>query len=239
MSKLLAFVAITLGAFGLSTTASAHTPDITYDCYELRVNLTRYEGPADNNVVTVTIDGVPRGFTFGRSFSNTFPLDPTVPHSGVVEVDANIHRGDPDRYDASFPFETYACEYPTTTTPETTTTWPATTTPTTTPSTSSSTTEPAPTTTAPESTSTSTTTTTSSSPPSTSPTSAPTSPPSSAPGSSAPSSTTSVPPTSGVTTTTEPGLPVTGSTRTIPALALMALGAGGLLVAVSRRRSRA
>ena len=235
MNKLLAFVAtLILGAAVLPATASAHTPDVSSTCSELTVKLTAYEGPADNNTVTVTIDGVTETFMFGRSFEQTFPIDPTTQSYWTVVVDANINQGDPARYDRVFEGSEYPCPTATTSSPSTTTppTAPSSTSPS-----STSTTTPAPTTTVPATTATSTTTTTSSSPPSTSPTSVPTSPPSSAPASSAPSSTTSVPDTSGPTTS-EPGLPVTGSTtQTTAGAALITLAAGALLVLIARRRS--
>lgn len=79
---------------------SAHTPQVSADCDGVHVNLTNYEGPAGNNTVTVTIDGVPFVDQFGTSFDATYP----VPQNGAtlvwtVFVDANLNSGDPDKYD--------------------------------------------------------------------------------------------------------------------------------------------
>ena len=231
MRKLTAFLAaVVLGAALAPGAASAHIPDVSSTCSQLTVSLRAYQGPADNNEVKITIGGAPQAHPFGRSFEQTFPLDPTIQNTWVVEIDANINQGDPDRYDRVFEGSEYPCPTATTTTTSSpTSTLPA--------STSPPTTEPATTSTAATTTSTSMTPTTSSSPPSTSSPSAPTSPPSSGPASSAPSSTTSVPVTSGPTTTL-PGLPVTGSTtQTTAGAALITLAAGALLVLIARRRS--
>ena len=127
----------------------AHTPMADADCHGLKVSLTRYEGPATNNTVTVTIDGDESTWSFGTSWSDEFSWSPDDAHDWSVLVDANRETGDPDRYDWSATGEQPACTptsssttAPTssTTTSSTTSTTTSSTTSTTVPTSSSSTT---------------------------------------------------------------------------------------------------
>ena len=134
-----------------------HTPRVSASCGGgVSVDLRAYEGPDDNNVVTITIAGVPETHYFGRTLAIVVP----VPQEGAVtvwsvEVDANLLHGDPDRYDWATSGEVGPCgEAPTTTSTTTTTTEPTTTEPT-----STSTTAPDATTTDPTPDQTTTTTT--------------------------------------------------------------------------------
>jgi LPXTG-motif cell wall-anchored protein len=150
-----------LGIGGFSDVAIAHTRTVEPSCTGLSFTLEIYDGPAENNKVTVTIDGVSTTYFF-EGFYKKIDWSPTEVHTWSVVVDANLLSGDPDMWDWSASGTQQACTTPdtTTTVPDTTTTVPETTTTTTTmPETT--TTVPQTTTTVPETTTTVPDTTTS------------------------------------------------------------------------------
>lgn len=115
-----------IGAVVLTTTtlvsiAEAHTPSVVPSCTGLTINLVNYEGGSTNNSIAVTIanggDGSSSGQTmFGGSYSHTFAWSQIVSHTYTVVIDANLHTGDPAKYDKTFTGTWQPCQAPTTTT---------------------------------------------------------------------------------------------------------------------------
>lgn len=217
---------LTVAALTAADHVDAHTPQVYDDCDGLHVTLRSYEskhGPLDNNTVTVTIDGQTQTFGFDSGFQRDFDWDDTVEHVWSVSIDANIHRGDPTRWDRTFTGKQQPCQQPTTTsTTSTTSTTTTTTTVAPTSTSSTSTTTPTPSTTNPSSTSTSVATTTA---PTTSTSTSTSSPSTTSPATTSttiPASTTSstpetsAPPATSVTTTGATIPPATGPTSSLP-----------------------
>jgi LPXTG-motif cell wall-anchored protein len=118
MTVRLALISVGLAGLGIAATAggaSAHTPDVSASCTDgLTIGLTNYEGPSGNNHVTVTIDGVTHVIPFGETLSRNFPWDSSVDHVWLVVLDANLHTGDPTKYDTSFHGTQLHCTTPST-----------------------------------------------------------------------------------------------------------------------------
>jgi hypothetical protein len=115
VKRLLATVATaTLALGGLvatATSASAHTPNVHATCESLSLDLTQYrEKWGDKtNTVTVKVNGKKvLDESFGRSFSETLPLDAGKKNRWVVKVDA----GDDDKWDEKVEGTTKPCVKP-------------------------------------------------------------------------------------------------------------------------------
>ncbi len=226
---------ISLGVTGLGIaatagTSAAHNPNAVASCTDLKVSFDTYEGPANNNKLTITINGVSTSTTFGETFSETIPWDGSIDHTWSVAVDANTVNGDATPYDWSTNGTEHACTPTSSTTPATSTTAPPTSS-TTPPSTAPPTTAPA--TTAPPTTVPAFVTPTTAPPAVTTTTAvaseAPVAPPTTAAASSG-GATLVAPKTS--------ALPATGSNTGVQlTLAMAVLMAGFGLVTITRRRA--
>jgi LPXTG-motif cell wall-anchored protein len=128
-------LAIIIAVLGFAVgRATGHEPAHEATCESVKVNLTNYEGTEDNNLVTISIDGVTvlsEYFNDTTSFTAASP-DTTKSHTYAIVIDANLLTGDPVKYDRPTAEEPFtgtmpACAAPTTssTAPETTTTLPA------------------------------------------------------------------------------------------------------------------
>ncbi len=111
-----AVAATVLGVLAFAGHASAHTPSVVKSCSALTVTLTNYEGNAQNNVITTTIDGTSTVAHFAGSYSHTFAWSTTADHTYSVVIDANLHTGNATQFDATFQGSQTHCETPTTTT---------------------------------------------------------------------------------------------------------------------------
>lgn len=87
----------TVGVLATSGISEAHDRNVSATCYQLQVSFSQYTGPAANNVLTVTIDGVAQApVTFAESYSNTYTWNPSLAHTYTVSVDANALSVPPD-----------------------------------------------------------------------------------------------------------------------------------------------
>jgi LPXTG-motif cell wall-anchored protein len=110
------------GLVGFGGVAAAHTPSVEAGCAALEVSLAQYDGPADNNVVTVTIDGASTSTSFASGFERTFSWSGTATHTWSVVLDANRIAGEATSYDWSRSGTQDACDQaPVTTAPPGTT----------------------------------------------------------------------------------------------------------------------
>jgi hypothetical protein len=87
-------IAVPLAGLSIASSAQAHDGGITATCTSLSANLSKYPG---GSTIGGIVDGINLGTsTFGPSFSQTLPLDPTIPHTWTITVKS----GDGDsRYD--------------------------------------------------------------------------------------------------------------------------------------------
>lgn len=87
-------IGVPLTGLMLAAPAQAHDAGITSTCTSLSANLSNYPG---GSIIGGIVDGVDLGTsTFGPSFSQTLPLDPSIPHTWTITVKS----GDGDsRYD--------------------------------------------------------------------------------------------------------------------------------------------
>lgn len=129
---LVAILVATFVVFGFIGIASAHTPSVQPTCTGLSINLVDYEGNIENNVAHVTIDGGVFDIWFDHGVSKTllWSLQPTtVSHTWSAAIDANLHTGNPTKFDKTFSGVQQPCQQATTTTSVlTATTQPSTTT---------------------------------------------------------------------------------------------------------------
>jgi hypothetical protein len=87
-------IGVPLTGIVFASSAQAHDGGITATCTSLSANLSNYPG---GSTIGGIVDGIDLGSsTFGPSFSQTVPLEPTIPHTWTITVKS----GDGDsRYD--------------------------------------------------------------------------------------------------------------------------------------------
>lgn len=87
-------IGVPVAGLAFASSAQAHDGGITATCTSLSANLSNYPG---GSTIGGIVDGIDLGTsTFGPSFSQTLPLDPTTPHTWTITVKS----GDGDsRYD--------------------------------------------------------------------------------------------------------------------------------------------
>lgn len=87
-------IGVPIAGLTIASSAQAHDGGITATCTSLSANLSNYPG---GSTIGGIVDGIDLGTsTFGPSFSQTLPLDPTIPHTWTITVKS----GDGDsRYD--------------------------------------------------------------------------------------------------------------------------------------------
>lgn len=124
---LVAILVATFIVFGFIGIASAHTPTEKASCSGLTVKFENYEGTATNNRLVLNIDGTVYEVFFAEGYAHTYSWDSTKVHRWLVDLDANIHTGNPTKFDHFKSGVQTPCEQTTTTssppaTPSTSTT---------------------------------------------------------------------------------------------------------------------
>lgn len=124
MKRTLAFLAIPITAVAFlaipAAVGSAHKPNVESTCSKLKLDFTDYEGDATNNTVTVTIKTAGHtqvvAYSFASHLSKDVPWSTTASHTWTVNLNANIHTGDPTKWDFSQKNIQAACNPPATST---------------------------------------------------------------------------------------------------------------------------
>lgn len=87
-------IGVPIAVLSIASSAQAHDGGITATCTSLSANLSNYP---DGSTIGGIVDGIDLGTsTFGPSFSQTLPLDPTIPHTWTITVKSGDGDG---RYD--------------------------------------------------------------------------------------------------------------------------------------------
>lgn len=97
---------------GVAASASAHTPVITADCYQVKVDLKSYD--KSGNTISVAIDGQPLvEESFGQSLMKSYPItDPTRATNWTVIVTAKDDPNFTEGYSVEKSGTTNACAAP-------------------------------------------------------------------------------------------------------------------------------